>query len=842
MNATPANPPPRLRWRQFALHIVSPAVVTFALFLLLLFAFVVPTMERQIIDRKKETIRKLTQAAWSELAAMHEREKSGALDRGAAQQAAISRISDLRYGDEGKDYFWVSDMHPRMVMHPYRPELNGQDLSDYLDRAGRRMFVEFAQVVREQGGGYVEYFWQWQDDQSQVVPKLSYVKGFEPWGWIVGTGIYLEDVRVEVGLMVRRVIFVSLGISGIVAGLLFHLARQGLGLERRRWRTETALRESEEKYRLLVEGTRVGIMLALGDRLVFANRTALGLLGRTEAELGELPLGNVVDPVPSAPVDAAAHGAEQPAVLVRKDGERLDMLLAVAPVQIGGQPGLILSFKDRTAHKRTEEMMASLLDELQTTQALPTRPVGESTLTEVSCAMDTPVAKAAALMARAGSSAILVRAPSGEAVGIVTDADLRNRVLAVERAGSGAVSAIMSAPLVHIADHALLYEAVREMQERGIQHLVVTDGSGKTRGLLPAGELLRAQRHPVAALSGRIAKADSEDELRQCREQVPLFVKSMLESGTRVERVTRMMAAVSDAIVVRLVERAVEKFGPPPAGFSFVVLGSEARGEQTLATDQDNAIIFEDVEPERQETVQAYFLGLGAQVCGRLDEVGYRRCQGGVMAANPKWCRSLSHWRAHLSRCVETPDPQELLDVNALLDFRHAFGDPGLVAALRVHLRELLKAGQPAFFFHLATATLQFKPPLGFFGNIQLEQRTEHHAAFNIKGAIIPIVNFARVYALRHHIAEVGTLERLGRLLELHVLVPSSHGELVQAYSALMKMRLEHQVARIAGGAEPDNLIDLGELTRLERAMLKKVFADLSVFQTRLRQDFVRAE
>ena len=121
-----------------------------------------------------------------------------------------------------------------MIVHPYRPELNGQDLSEHSDRAGKRMFVEFARLVKADGAGYAEYLWQWKDDERRVVPKLSYVKGFEPWGWIIGTGIYLEDVRAQVSDITRRVIQVAITFSVLIAGLLVYMTKQSLGLERQR--------------------------------------------------------------------------------------------------------------------------------------------------------------------------------------------------------------------------------------------------------------------------------------------------------------------------------------------------------------------------------------------------------------------------------------------------------------------------------------------------------------------------------------------------------------------------------------------------------------------------------
>lgn len=833
---SPARPP-RPYWRHFTVNIISPAILTFALFLAVIFAVILPTMRKNIVERKKEMIRELTQAAWSELASLHEQEKQGVLDRAAAQAAAIGRIQVMRYGDEGKDYFWISDMQTQMVMHPYRPELNGRSLLEYADPAGKKLFVEYTKIVGAQGDGYVEYLWQWKDDERRVVPKLSYVKGFTPWGWIVGTGIYLEDVRAEISLMIRRVWQVSLGISGLIAVLLAYIAKQGLDLERRRWAAETALRESEEKYRLLVEGTTEGVLLVLQDRPVFANRTLLDRLGYTAEELVQLPLERIVEPVSSG----GPAATERRVRLTAQNGEVTEVLLVSAPVTIGDKRGQILTLKDVAARRKTEETLARLLADLQSMLPLATRSIKSSPLLLVSCELATPIHQAAAAMSRAKSSAILVKSPAGEAIGIVTDQDFRTRVLAAGRNAALPVSTIMSAPLVQIADRALLFEAARLMQERNLQHLVVTDERGVALGVLTATEVLHVQRHAVAMVLSEIQGAASPEELRDSRAKLPVFVKALLEGGARVESVTRIMTTVSDAIVVRLIALAEAELGAPPAAYAFVVLGSEAREEQTLATDQDNALVYADVPPEQSEAAHAWFLRLGEKVCGWLDLVGYCRCKGEVMACNPKWCQPLAKWRQYFTDCITAANPQDLLDVNVFFDFRCAHGETGHVVQLRQHLRRLLEGeGRNTFFFHLAQSTLQFRSPRGFFGNIQLESSGERPAAFNIKAAIIPLVNFARLYALQHGFAETNTLERLRRLRDQGLLAPSSHDELTQAYTTLMLMRLTHQSAQLNSGAVPDNFIDLQKLTQLDRSVLKKVFADIAVFQARLQTDFAR--
>ena len=145
-----------------------------------------------------------------------------------AQQKAIAEIKQIRYGEEMKDYFWITDMQPNMIMHPYRSDLDGKSLNDFKDPHGKRLFVEFVNVVKKDEQGYVDYMWQWKDDSLRIVPKLSYVKLFKPWGWIIGTGIYIEDVKKEIKALTQKLIWISIGISVLIALLLLFISQQSL--------------------------------------------------------------------------------------------------------------------------------------------------------------------------------------------------------------------------------------------------------------------------------------------------------------------------------------------------------------------------------------------------------------------------------------------------------------------------------------------------------------------------------------------------------------------------------------------------------------------------------------
>lgn len=220
--------------KSIPVRIGLPAMLTLILFVTAIFFIILPALEESFLARKREMIRELTESAWSILATFETWERDGKMSRREAQERAVEQIRNLRYGPEKKDYFWINDKIPRMVMHPYRTDLEGRDVSKFQDPRGKRLFMEFVRVVEASGAGYVDYMWQWKDAPAKIVPKLSYVKGFEPWHWIIGTGIYIDDVHAEIALMRRKLSVISVGILFVVSLLAFYIIRQTLHAERMR--------------------------------------------------------------------------------------------------------------------------------------------------------------------------------------------------------------------------------------------------------------------------------------------------------------------------------------------------------------------------------------------------------------------------------------------------------------------------------------------------------------------------------------------------------------------------------------------------------------------------------
>jgi PAS domain S-box-containing protein len=284
------------RWRLgTTLRLVLPSVLTIVLFTGALFAVILPALESAFVDRKREMIRELTQTAWDTLAYYHSQEESGLASRTQAQSQAINLIRAMRYGEDNKDYFWINDLKPHIVMHPYRPDLEGQDVSDFTDPHGKRLFSEMVAVANRSGQGYVDYMWQWKDDPKQIVPKVSFVKEFKPWGWVVGTGIYVEDVAQQVAEITDRLTWVGLAIILIVALLELFMVSQTLRAEQRRQQAQREVERSRSMLRLVMDNIpqlifwkdRDGAFLGCNE--AFASKAGL----ESPAQVGDLRLSDL---------------------------------------------------------------------------------------------------------------------------------------------------------------------------------------------------------------------------------------------------------------------------------------------------------------------------------------------------------------------------------------------------------------------------------------------------------------------------------------------------------------------------------------------------------------------
>jgi len=253
---------PRYAKRKDVLWAVTPPIVIILLFGLAIWLFFLPSFKMNILNERRHMLAQMTQLCWDIMNDLEKQVKNHELTRDEAQARAIREIEVMRYGQGLKDYFWINDMSGFMIRHPYRKDLVGQNIINMVDSSGKYYMREFLSVVKTSGKGFVDYLWQWQDDPSRIVPKLSHVRGFKPWGWIIGTGMYLQDMSAKMAAMTRKLNTVFLGIFILIGLILFYNIRKTLAVEQERDKAGDALRESELKFRRLAETAPFGLTIS----------------------------------------------------------------------------------------------------------------------------------------------------------------------------------------------------------------------------------------------------------------------------------------------------------------------------------------------------------------------------------------------------------------------------------------------------------------------------------------------------------------------------------------------------------------------------------------------------
>lgn len=441
------------------------------------------------------------------------------------------------------------------------------------------------------------------------------------------------------------------------------------------------------------------------------------------------------------------------------------------------------------------------------------------------CPATATIKQAATMMSEADTGYIFVHDGDEVIEGIVTDEDLRTRVIITGLSGDQPVATIMSSPLVSVEVGALVLEAYMAMIETSISHLAVRDMDGNIVGIVTDRQIITEQSRSPYFLIQEVKRAEHAKELTNIHRRLPDILLEPIKNGAQPETLTSLITTFSDAVLEKIVELALADAGPPPCTFAFLIMGSEGRREQTLKTDQDNAIIYQDIEDENdREEARSYFLALATTISTWLDEAGYSLCEGNNMASNPHWCQPLSVWKRYFMDWIRTPNPEDLLNSSIFFDFRHGYGDTALTDQLAHYLFTSLQ-NWPGFFRNMVENALYFKPPLGFFRNIVVQSKGEHKDKFDIKRALQPIIDFARIYGLKLGIRHTNTLERLRLIHEQRKLTTAEYDDIVQSYHYLMNMRFLRQITAInEEGGSADNFVNPKRLSRIDQTMLKEIF------------------
>lgn len=456
------------------------------------------------------------------------------------------------------------------------------------------------------------------------------------------------------------------------------------------------------------------------------------------------------------------------------------------------------------------------------------------------CPWDTTIADAAKKMSKNGSSAILIKDDQKKIKGLVTDADLKDRVLAQGVDHQSDVTGIMSHPIVSISSDCQVFEAFLKMALEDKRHLAVTGKTDDIIGIINEKDLITSQSASTYLLIKTVHSAGTIDQLAGIHSKLCEMLLDPIKNGTNPEYITRLITAFSEAILDKIIHFTLDQLGPAPCRFVFMIMGSEGRDEQTLISDQDNALMYEDLEnPDDRAPAAAYFAEFSTLTCDQLAIAGYKYCDGDNMAKNPKWCQPLSVWKEYFMKWLRVMDPEQVMYSGIFFDFRGAWGDLSLTDELRAYLNNSLKEWS-GILRCLTENSLRFRPPLSFFGNFVVEEKGEHQGMFDIKKALMPITDFARVYSLKEGINSTNTLTRLFRLYTKRAISNRQYLNLIRSYNYLMRLRFLRQITTIMDENEtPDNYINPSNLSTLDQAMLKEIFKIVDRIQQKMKVKFI---
>lgn len=436
------------------------------------------------------------------------------------------------------------------------------------------------------------------------------------------------------------------------------------------------------------------------------------------------------------------------------------------------------------------------------------------------CGQDTTIREAAQMLANSKATCVFVADPEGTATGIVTDRDFANKVVAQELPLDLKVTDIMSKPVVSVETTDRLFQALLAMVSRNIHHILVTQ-QGRPTGVLSAHDLMVLQgKSPLNVVRFVEAQASVKD-LAAAQTRISGLLPLLLREGAKASHVTRVVAEINDRVIIKILQFAEAKLGPPPVSYCWVVLGSEGRREQTFKTDQDNALIYDD---SASQLAGDYFTRLAAFVQDALSTCGYPLCSGNYMASNPRWRQPLNVWLNYFEAWITGAALHDTEDALLFFDMRPVAGDFSLFQALSARSRDLLKdAGM--FKSVLAFISITHKPPLGFFRNFVLERTGEHKNELDLKlYGTGPIANVARLFALDEEIEQTNTQDRLAALFTTPQDDPTLFRDLQETFEFLTLLRLECQLRQVREGEPLSNYIRPEALTHLQRSLLKEAF------------------
>lgn len=449
----------------------------------------------------------------------------------------------------------------------------------------------------------------------------------------------------------------------------------------------------------------------------------------------------------------------------------------------------------------------------------------------ITCSRATSAKEIAVTMTKKNIGAIIV-VEDMLPIGIITDKDLRNKIVTGEYSINTTADVIMNSPVITYSKKMTITQAQMAMMKSNISHLCLTkDGTANTKvvGILSKHDVMVALGNNPAVLIKALKRVKKAKAIKPIRAKIMQLLQGYLDQNIPITLTSKIITELNDACIKRVIELSLAKMKtPPPARFSWLALGSQGRSEQLLHTDQDNALIYEDVPEVIEEKTRKYFLELATEVNKGLFEIGYEYCPAEMMASNPKWCLSLKQWKELVHDWISKPGKDEVLLSFIFFDYSLSYGDRELANELADYIFGDIEAN-PIFYVHLVSGALQSPSPTGFFRQFLVEQDGAHKDFFDIKRrALMPLADAARVLILSHSVKGISnTPERFEKLAELEPQNKELYLSCAYSYKTLLKFRTKQGLLHHDSG----QFIELEALTKLEKVKLKATFKTIKELQ-----------
>ncbi|PKM31279.1 MAG: cyclic nucleotide-binding protein [Gammaproteobacteria bacterium HGW-Gammaproteobacteria-11] len=456
----------------------------------------------------------------------------------------------------------------------------------------------------------------------------------------------------------------------------------------------------------------------------------------------------------------------------------------------------------------------------------------------VSVSASCTVQAAAQAMSEASVSSLLIMAETADGsvepsmVGIMTDRDFRNRVIAQGLGYDVPIGEVMTANPVTLQDTDSVFDAMLTMLRFNIHHLPIVRRE-RAMGVINLADIIRFETQSSLYLVNSIFNCTSANALQDLLPDVQATFARMAKEASTANMIGRAMSSIGRNLTQRLIELAELELGPAPIPYCFMALGSMARDEQLIVTDQDNALVLDNrFDPAIHDD---YFMQLAARVSDGLAACGYSYCKGGIMATNPEWRQPLRVWQGYFRDWIAKPNPQTLLNSSIFFDLDPVHGEPELVIQLQQQVAEQASKS-PAFLASLARNALNRTPPLGFFRTFVMEKDGKQNNIINLKGrGTAPLTDLIRVHALACGSLAQNSSDRLDDIAKTKLLTSEAIAGLRAALECLSSVRIRHQAWQLEHGEEPNNYIEPEALMAAERHSLKEAFQVVSNAQKFLR-------